>query len=133
MIPAGEEFLVYWGETAFYAQLNADFNSSREGRETSNKQSGKFATSKGQRISSTLSLNALLDETATTDIEDIWNDYKDDEHRELKLSQEKVGGFEVVGTARISSIGVTAPDQENTETPIEFTFTGDHDIEKIDE
>lgn len=132
-IPAGETFLVYWKGNAFMAQLTAEFSSGRDSRDISHKQSGKFGESRPQRINSTISLTALLDDNASIDIVDIWDDYQSGDVEDLELSQEVNGGYEVSGKAYISNIGLNTPDQENTEVPIDFTFTGEHDIDEIDE
>lgn len=131
MIPAGEEMLVYWGGEAVMAQLTADFNPSKEKRETSNKQSGDWETSKGSRKSATLSVNLLFDENATFDYKDLYDDYNNNVIKELKLSPEEVGKLEVVGDAWIASPGLSAPDQENIEVNVEFQFTDEVDVVEI--
>lgn len=131
MIPSGTEVLVLWGGSAISAQLSASENWNSDERNTSNKQSGDYKKSVAARRSGDLSLNFLFDDAASLGFLEVFEDWKSGTIKELKVSTQQVGDYELVCNAWISGLGREYPDQENQECTVEFTFDGEPNYNEI--
>lgn len=131
MIPAGTDVLVTWGGGAVAAQTNHDENWSADERETSTKQSGDYKESKSARKSGDLSLTFLFDNNATLGFLELFEDWKAGNIKELKVSTQNAGDYELACDAWINSLSRSYPDQDNQECSADFTFTGEPNYNEI--
>lgn len=131
MIPAGSDVLVLFGGQAVAGQTTNDENFTSDSRNKSTKDSGKFAESEPARRSGDLSLTLLFDDNATLGYLELFEDWKAGNTKELKVSTQEVGDYELVVNAWINGLSRSYPDQDNQECTVNFTFTGEPNYNEI--
>ena len=120
----GTLMALYIGGVKVANLVTNGFSLSRPTRETSNKDSGNWATKKHKRASWSMNGNAMVAFDAGYGVDDIFDAIVNSTEVAIMTSTEVVGDIKYWGTALVTEFSPDFPDDDNSTYSVTFEGTG---------